>query len=100
MDEDNVLQKVCLLEEIVMSNNEKITERGDDKKVRGFFDGRKVKTFAFIVISLCIIFSMLVSILAIWDFAKQDVLYRTLATLGVVCLGCIIFSIVNAKFGD
>ena len=43
---------------------------------------------------------MLVSILAIWDFAEKDVLYRTLATLGVVCLGSIIFSIVNEKFGD
>lgn len=83
-----------------MSDNEKVKEREENKEVRGFFDGRKVKTFAFVVISLCIIFSMLVSILAIWDFAKQDVLYRTLATLGVVCLGCIIFSIVNAKFGD
>ena len=81
-------------------DDEKIKDAGGEKRARGFFDGRKVRTFAFIVISLCIIFSMLVSILAIWDFAEQDVLYRTLATLGVVCLGCIIFSIVNTKFGD
>ena len=88
-----------MLEEIVMED-EKIKDAGGEQRVRGYLDGRKVKTFAFIVISLCIIFSILVSILAIWDFAEQEVLYRTLATLGVVCLGCIIFSIVNAKFGD
>lgn len=83
-----------------MSDNDKITEKVANKKVRGFLDGSKVKTFAFTVISLCIIFSMLVSILAIWNFAEKDVLYRTLATLGVICLGCVIFSIVNTKFGD
>ena len=83
-----------------MCENDKIMEKGDKKKVRGFLDGQKVKAFAFIVISLCIIFSMLVSILAIWDFAERDVLYRTLATLGVVCLGIIIFTIVNDKFGN
>lgn len=83
-----------------MSDNGNMTETGEKKKEKGFLDGRKVKTFAFTVISLCIIFSMLVSILAIWDFAEKDVLYRTLATLGVVCLGSIIFSIVNEKFGD
>ena len=82
-----------------MPENNKITENEEKKKVRGFLDGRKVKTVAFTIISLCIIFSMLFSILAIWDFAEKDVLYRTLATLGVVCLGCIIFSIVNDRFG-
>ena len=83
-----------------MPPNAKITENEEKKKIRGFLDGRKVKTFAFTVISLCIIFSMLVSILAIWDFAEKDVLYRTLATLGVVCLVFIIFRIVNEQFGD
>ena len=83
-----------------MSDKDNTIENEEKKKARGFLDGRKVKAFAFTVISLCIIFSMLVSILAIWNFAEKDVLYRTLATLGVVCLGCIIFSIVNAKFGD
>ena len=83
-----------------MPENALITENEKKKKGRGFLDGRKVKAFAFTVISLCIIFSMLVSILAIWDFAEENVLYRTLATLGIVCLGCIIFHIVNARFGD
>ena len=83
-----------------MSNNDNMIEKAKERKVRGFLNGRSVKAITFTIISLCIIFSMLFSILAIWDFAEKDVLYRTLATLGVVCLGCIIFSIVNDRFGD
>jgi hypothetical protein len=48
-----------------MSDKDNTIENEEKKKVRGFLDGRKVKAFAFTVISLCIIFSMLVSILAI-----------------------------------
>ena len=83
-----------------MSNNDNIIEKEKERKVRGFLNGRSVKAITFTIISLCIILSMFFSILAIWDFAKQDVLYRTLATLGVVCLGCIIFTIINDRFGD
>jgi uncharacterized membrane protein YqjE len=83
-----------------MSNNENIIEKKEEKKVKGFLNGRMVKAITFTIISLCIMLSMFFSILAIWDFAKQDVLYRTLATLGVVCLGCVIFNIINAKYGD
>ena len=83
-----------------MSNNDNMTEKAKERKVRGFLNGRSVKAVTFTIISLCIIFSMLFSILAIWDFAEKDVLYRTLATLGVVCLGSIIFSIINERFGN
>jgi len=83
-----------------MSNNDNIIEKEKERKVRGFLNGRSVKAITFTIISLCIILSILFSILAIWDFAKQDVLFRTLATLGVVCLGCIIFTIINDRFGD
>jgi len=74
-------------------------EKPEGNRTRGYLDVRKVKAFAFAVISLCIFLGVLVSIFAIWDFAEKDVLYRTLATLGVVVLSCIIFSMVNEKFG-
>ena len=70
------------------------------KKPKGYIDNRKVRGFAFIIITLCVLFGVVVSILAIWDFAEQGVLYRTLATLGVVSLGCLLFSIINDRFGD
>ena len=81
-----------------MSDNENIVKKGKEEEVKGFINGRCVKSVTFTVITLCIIFSMLFSILAIWDFAKKDVLYRTLATLGVICLGAIIFTLVNDRF--
>jgi hypothetical protein len=70
------------------------------EKGRGYLNPGKVKAFAFIMITLCILLGVVVSILAIWDFAEKNVLYRTLATLGVVTLGCVLFSIINERFGD
>jgi len=51
-------------------------------------------------ISICIVGSVFVSILAIWDFTKSDVWYRSLATLAVIAIGTAIFAVVNEKFGD
>jgi hypothetical protein len=50
--------------------------------------------------SICIVGSVFVSILAIWDFTKSDVWYRSLATLAVIAIGTAIFAVENEKFGD
>ena len=71
-----------------------------EKRRRGFLNPRKIKIFSFITISICIVCSVMVSILAIWDFTKSDALYRSLATLAVIAIGTAIFSVVNEKFGD
>jgi len=71
----------------------------NQKKEKGYFNPSKVKKFSFFTITLCVIFSVAVSILAIWDFAGHDVLYRTLTTLGVIILGCILFTIINEHYG-
>ncbi|MCK4912767.1 MAG: hypothetical protein KAS05_03490 [Candidatus Omnitrophica bacterium] len=71
----------------------------DQKKVKGYLNPLKVKKFSFFIITLCILFSVVVSILAIWDFAGQDVLYRTLATLGVIALSCVFFTLINENYG-
>jgi hypothetical protein len=71
-----------------------------NRRGRGYLNPDKVKAFAFIIITLCILLGVVVSILAIWDFAEKNVLYRTLATLAVVSLGCLLFSIVNERFGN
>lgn len=72
----------------------------EKKKVKGFLNPHGVKSVVFTIMTLCVIFGVVVSILAIWDFAKDDVLWRTLSTLGVIWLGCLVFSIINTKFGD
>jgi len=67
---------------------------------RGFLNPRTIKLFSFTTISICIVGSVFVSILAIWDFTKSDVWYRSLATLAVIAIGTAIFAVVNEKFGD
>ena len=70
-----------------------------EKKPKGYFNPSKVKKFSFFTITLCVLFGVVVSILAIWKFAEQDVLYRTLATLGTVVLGCVLFTMINENYG-
>ena len=59
---------------------------------------RVVGPLVFIVLTLCILSGVVVSILAIWDYAERDVLYRALATLGVVALGSLMFGGLNSRF--
>jgi hypothetical protein len=71
-----------------------------EKRPKGFLNPRTVKLFLFMTMSICIVGSVFVSILAIWDFTKSDVWYRSLATLAVIAIGTAIFAVVNKKFGD
>jgi hypothetical protein len=70
------------------------------KKPKGFFPPKIVKAVAFYIISLCIVASVLVSILAIWDFTKKDSLYRLIASFIVVAGGTALFAAVNGVFGE
>ncbi|MBD3246741.1 MAG: hypothetical protein GF333_06985 [Candidatus Omnitrophica bacterium] len=79
---------------------EQIQTQEGKKKDKGFLNPQGVKTVIFTVMVACVGLGVVVSILAIWDFAQNDVLWRTLATLGVIWLGCIIFGSVNRRFGD
>jgi hypothetical protein len=67
---------------------------------KGFLNPRTIKLFSFTTMSICIVGSVFVSILVIWDFTKSDVWYRSLATLAVMAIGTAIFALVNEKFGD
>ncbi len=71
-----------------------------ENRPKGFLNPRTIKLFSFMTISICIVGSVFVSILAIWDFTKSDVWYRSLATLAVIAIGTAIFAVVNEKFGD
>jgi hypothetical protein len=73
---------------------------GQEPRPKGFLNPRTIKLFSFTTMSVCIVGSVFVSILAIWDFTKSDVWYRSLATLAVIAIGTLIFALVNEKFGD
>lgn len=67
---------------------------------KGFFNPKIVKTIAFTLISICILGSIVLSIMAIWDYADKDTLWRMIASFGVIGLGSAIFAYVNGVFGD
>lgn len=69
------------------------------KTVRGFFPPAIIKTVSFSIISLCILAGVVVCILAIWDFAGRDTLWRFTSSFLVVAAGTLLFSVVNGMFG-
>jgi nucleoside recognition membrane protein YjiH len=69
------------------------------RKTKGFLNPKVVRAVTFYIISACIIFSVAVCILAIWNYAKTDVFWRMIATLGVIAIGSAVFAFVNGIFG-
>jgi hypothetical protein len=67
---------------------------------KGFFNPRTVKAIAFTLITLCLVGSIIVCVLAIWDYADKDTLWRMIATLGVIGLGSAVFTYINRVFGE
>lgn len=67
---------------------------------KGFFNPKVIKTVSFSLISLCLIGSIILSIMAIWDYADTDTLWRMIATMVVVGLGSAIFAYINGIFGE
>ena len=66
---------------------------------KGFLNPKIVKAVTFYIITTCVILSVIVCILAIWDFAKEDVLWRMVATFLVIAMGSALFAFVNYIFG-
>ena len=79
-------------------NNEKSHEK-ILKKDKGFLNAKIVRAVTFYIITICVILSVIVCILAIWDFAKSDSLWRMIATFAVIALGSGIFALINNIFG-
>ena len=67
---------------------------------KGFFSPAIVRAVSFYIISLCIVASVVVCILAIWDFTKTDALWRLTASFLVVATGTALFAFINGIFGD
>jgi membrane protein YdbS with pleckstrin-like domain len=65
---------------------------------RGFLNPRLITKIAFWITSACILIAVVACLLAIWDYAKTDVLWRTVATCAVVGGGMVAFYVVNGIF--
>ncbi|MEO8256895.1 MAG: hypothetical protein ABI868_06070 [Acidobacteriota bacterium] len=66
---------------------------------RGFLNPGLIWRLAFWTISVCLLVAVAASILAIWQFAGTDALWRTVATCVVIGSGTLTFSWVNGLFG-
>ena len=67
---------------------------------KGFFSPKIVRAVSFYIITLCLALSVFVCILAIWDFARDQVWCRLTASCLVVAFGTGLFSFVNSIFGE
>ena len=65
---------------------------------RGFLNPRIVTKISFWTTSACILVAVVACLLAIWNFAGTDVLWRTVATCAVIGGGMIAFYVVNSIF--
>jgi hypothetical protein len=66
---------------------------------RGFLNPGMVRSIAFWITSACILVAVLASLLAIWNFAGTDILWRTVATCAVIGSGTVAFYWTNVLFG-
>jgi hypothetical protein len=70
------------------------------RKNKGFFPPKIVRAVSFYIISFCITASVIVCILAIWDFAKGDSFWRLVASFLIVGAGTALFALINGIFGE
>ena len=69
------------------------------KELRGVVNPALVRIISFVVITVSLVASTLLCILAIWDFTKSDAIWRAIATFIVVIIATAIFTVVNEKLG-
>ena len=69
------------------------------KELRGVVNPELVRLISFVVITISLVASTLLCILAIWDFTKSDAIWRAIATFIVVIISTAIFTVVNEKLG-
>ena len=67
---------------------------------RGVFNRRSIRLTAFAVISLSLFAVAFVGVLAVWDYVGSSVAWRSLATLGIVCVTMVAFTVINEVFGE
>jgi len=82
-----------------MTNSTEPKKVKNRRMTKGFLNPKIIRAITFYVISACVILSVLVCILAIWDYAETDVFWRMIATFAVIAVGSAIFAFVNNIFG-
>ena len=70
------------------------------KNKKGYVSSTTIRSICFYVLVFCILAGVSMCVLAIWDFANEDVLWRSLATISVIAGGTLAFAFLNGLFAD
>lgn len=65
---------------------------------RGYLNPHTVRAVSFWTTSACVLVAVVASLLAIWQFAGTDTLWRTVATCIVIGGGTVAFYVINVLF--
>lgn len=63
----------------------------------GILNPKAVRSIAFTIITLALVASTVISVLAIWNCVAGDALWRSVATLAVIAIAALFFTIVNER---
>ena len=78
-------------------------QRPEKKRIlraeKGYLNPKIVRAVTFYIITTCIVLSVIVCILAIWDYADKDVFWRMVSTFAVIAMGSALFALINNIFG-
>jgi len=76
-----------------------LQDENTSKKARGFVNPRLVKVVTFSVLCLGLVACSVLIILAIWGYAQNDTVWKSITTIVVVMISVALFSVINEKFG-
>lgn len=66
---------------------------------RGIVNPKIFRIVCFVIISVATIIFTAISILAVWDFTKSDVVWRSITSLGIIVVSVIVLMIANETLG-
>lgn len=82
-----------------MNEEQKPVKKNILRSGKGYLNPKIVRAVTFYIITICIILSVIVCILAIWEFADKDVFWRMVSTFAVIAMGSALFALINNIFG-
>ncbi len=68
------------------------------KKKRGYFNQKLVKKTAFYIIISCIVLSVVISNLRVWQVMDPVIFWQLLISFAILAVGSALFAIVNGIF--
>jgi len=84
----------------IMENENNWQAPKKDKPKVGLIERNKVNKFLFTLVSVSLVISVFIIILAIWGYVGKEFASKSVATLGTLIAGGIGFSWVNDYFGS